>query len=70
MNEQVDREACRRECMALWDMYGLWTMLNALADVIHADTRLVETYGQFPEEVERKDALVCALRNGAGQLEL
>jgi hypothetical protein len=70
MSEQVEREACRRECKALWDKYGLWTMLNALADVIHADARIVATCGQFPEEVERKDELVCALRNGAGQLEL
>lgn len=62
---EIEEEAARGEIKALWEKYDLVILLQGLADVIYSDTRLVETTGEFPAEVERKDHLVGVLREEA-----
>lgn len=56
-----DQEACEEELKMLWSKHDLSVLLQSLANVIGADTDIVESTNLYPEEVKEKRILVSAL---------
>lgn len=66
MSDETERVACGNELREIWGRYGIWTMIQSLADIIEEDTKLVEATGKFPKEAQHKDTMVSLLRKAAG----
>lgn len=63
--QMIERAACGREMRRLWEKYGIYVLVQSLADVVEADVFLGEQTGLFPDEVETKGTMVRALRTAA-----
>lgn len=61
----IESEACHREISGLWSKYGIYHLLNALAQCINNNARIIAETGLHPVEVEVKDRLVKELREAA-----
>lgn len=61
------RESCQRELSGVWGRYGIWVLLQSLADVIDCDTdRLRKMGDSFVSEIEYKDTMSGLIRRAAG----